>query len=182
MQAYNHSPQMFGRSESYEGQRSYPQRPQGYGNAPNRFGRPGYGSGLAAQPRDDYRMRQGGGMAFANPTYRSPQNDYRAPENSYRGSVGNERAYGGYGSGFNSSQHSGGFHLFGGGHSAEQPKSFGHGSHSGWGGSSGGWKAPKESHSFGGVHSFGGGHSFSSHVGGSHSSGSHGGGHSDHRH
>ncbi|HVZ83097.1 MAG TPA: DUF3300 domain-containing protein [Terracidiphilus sp.] len=150
--------EMYGRGAQTFNNRSqaYAPRQQNYGS---QYARPGYGSGFRSEPRSTYQPRAGGGMAFANPGYRAPQNSYR-PESAYRGSM-QPRSYGGYSGSY-------------GGRSA-QPRSFSGGGHSGWGGG-GGYKAPHESHSFsGGGHSFGGGgHSF----GGGHSSGggSHGGG------
>ncbi len=152
-QAYNRGAENFSRPQAYV------PRPQNYGNS---YTRPGYGSGTMSEPRSTYAPRAGGGMAFANPGYRAPQNSYRSegsyrPESTYRGST-EPRSYSGY-----SQPHSGGFHLFGGGHSSEHSS----GGRSGWGGGGGGYKAPKESHSsgghFGGGHSSGGGHSHSDH-------------------
>jgi uncharacterized membrane protein YgcG len=165
-QGYYRAPQAYGRS-----QQNYEPRQQAYAARPEQFGRQGYGSpqgygsNFAAAPRDSYAPRQGGVMTYANPTY-------RAPQNSYRGDIGG-RSYGGSSESFSGSQHSGGFHLFGGGHSSDNykaPKAYNYGGgHSAWGGSShgfgggGSFKAPKapkmpKEHSSGG-HSGGGGHS-----------------------
>lgn len=161
-------------SESFTNRpQAYVPRPQNYGNA---YGRPGYGSGFGSEPRSTYQPRIGGGMTYANPGYRAPQNGYRPGntyQNAYRGAT-EPRSYGGYSDHFGGQQRSGGFHLFGGGHNSEQPKAYSYGGgHSGWGGGSS-YKAPKESHSFGGGHSSGG-----HWGGGGHSSGG-GHGHSDH--
>jgi hypothetical protein len=158
-QAYNHFPQPVGRPQAYE------PRSQAYAGRQEQYGRQGYGSYNA--PHDNYVSRPG--LAFA-----SPSQSYRAPENTYpRGGFG-ARGYEGYGgSEAWKPQHSGGFHMFGGrssdGFSMKAPKAYSYGGgHSGWGGS-GGWKAPKESHSGGGGHSFdGGGHSGGGHSGGGH--------------
>lgn len=166
-QAYNSFPQSNARPAPFGGGRSqtFEPRQQAYAGRQDQFTRQSYGSGLSAQPRDNYVNR--GGMAFANPSQ-----SYRAPENSYRGGA-DSRSFNGYSNDYRGSQHSNGFHLFGGGHNSDSykaPKSFG-GGHSSWGGGS--FKAPKESHFGGGGHAFGGGHSS-----GGHSSG--GGGHSHH--
>lgn len=152
-QAYNRAPvvpvrpqplprrseSFIGGTEPYRAQPSAPNSPRmGYGAYPRA------GEAYGGRP----------GMAFA-----SRSQGYRAPESAYsRGEFGRQpsRAFGG------NSGHSGGFHLFGGGHNSESfsggghaPKSFGYGGH-----------APKK---------FGGGHaSHQSHSSGSHS---HGGGH-----
>ena len=166
-QAYNNFPQSNARPAPFGGGRAqtFEPRQQAYAGRQDQFSRQSNGPGLSAQPRDNYINR--GGMAFQNPSQ-----SYRAPENSYRGGT-DSRSFSGYSNDYRGSQHSGGFHLFGGGHNSDSykaPKSFG-GGHSSWGG--GGFKAPKESHFGGGGHAFGGGHS-----GGGHSSG--GGGHSHH--
>jgi hypothetical protein len=154
-------PQTYGRP-----QQSYEPRQQAYAARPEQFSRPGYGSSygsnFAAAPRDSFSPRSGGGMTYANPVY-------RAQQNTYRGDISGGRGYSGPSNTFSVPQRSGGFHLFGGGHSLDSykaPKNYG-GGRSAWGGSSHGFgggfkapKAPKESHSFGGGgHSFGGGHS-----------------------
>jgi hypothetical protein len=153
----------YGSGGFQNGMHSYGQAPQqfsGYGQRPG-----GYSPGVGQRPAQPF----GGGRGFG---YTAPSQAYRAPTPSF----GN-RSFGGnnnYASNFGGSQHSGGFHPFGGGHS--QP-SFGGGGHSFGGG--GGHSFGGGSHSFGGGggHSFGGGgHSFG---GGGHSSGGgHSGGHS----
>ena len=132
--AYNNRyPQPLARSPQFENrQPGYDQRSSAYQNRP--------------------------GAAFANPSYRTP-------ENNYRGSV--PRGYDAYrGNNFARSQsYGGGSHFFGGHNSdsfgGKAPKYNSGGGHSGWGGG-GGWKAPKESHS--GGHS-GGGHQSGGHSG-----------------
>jgi hypothetical protein len=130
-----------------------PTRPQqSYG--PLSYARPGYGSGFNGRREQAYGGRPGS-------VYRSPQQNWRGTAGtSQRGDFG-QRAYAGHagrGFGGNSAkpQHSGGFHLFGGGHgsshsfsaphfsSPKPPKRSGGGkpgggggghssSHSGWG-------------------------------------------------
>ncbi|HLY42768.1 MAG TPA: DUF3300 domain-containing protein [Terracidiphilus sp.] len=134
-------------------------------------------------PENGFRSGQFNGRHGMS--YGAPSRTYTTPQNSFHGQeFGGGHSYGGY-SGFGGNQqHSGGFHLFGGGHSNEYkaPKSFSYGGgHSSWGG--GGFKAPKApkmsggGHWGGGGHSFGGGGHFSGHSGGGHSSGHGGGGH-----
>lgn len=145
--------------EQYGRQQAYGGRESGYGSD---------GSGF-------YGRQQGNFAGRSGMSYGAPSRGYSAPENSFRGG-GLGRSYGGSSAFQDRSQHSGGFHLFGGGHSNEYkaPKSFG-GGRSGWGGGFKAPKAPKASH-FGGGHSFGGGH-----FGGGHGGGHGGGGHGHHR-
>jgi hypothetical protein len=131
--------------------------------------RPGYGPGVYSHNFYDRGSASAGRPAQS---YGNSFQGYRAPSaGSERGGYGQGSAY--MGNGFMSSsvkrQHSGGFHLFGGGH---EPKSFNE---------SKAFKKEeknfaKEERNFGGhsggFHSSGGGHS--SHGG---HSGSHGGGH-----
>ncbi len=122
----------------------------------------GYGSSFYNRPTTSYASRSA--PVFSNPmqTYRAPATTFARNDFAPRSSsafAGN--SFSGYS---NKPEHSGGFHLFGGGHSSENP----YGGH-----------APKSfsssksfsSHSGGGFHLFGG-HS----SGGGHSS-NHGGGH-----
>jgi hypothetical protein len=125
-----------------------PVRPQqSYG--PQSYARPGYGSSFYGRTEQAYSGRPGS-------VYGSPQQSWRgAPSKGQRGDYG-QRAYSGRaGQGFAGysvkPQHSGGFHLFGGGHGGQH--------------SYGGGKAPKSSG--GGKHGGGGGHS-SSHGGWGH--------------
>jgi hypothetical protein len=165
-QAYNHLPSTIGRPQPYGNS------PQGYASQSRQFANPSYGSSLNQRSMQGYSGRQG--MSYA------------APSQNYRSSGGSGFSGGGLGRGSSNSfagsyggSHSGGFHLFGGGHSSQ---SFGGGhSSGGFGGhSSGGLFSGHSSggHSGGGFfggHSSGGGHS-----GGGHSSG---GGHaSSHGH
>ena len=135
---------MPGRSQQSYAPRSY---------APQSYARPGYGSGFYGPTDQAYGGRPGS-------VYGSPQQSWRgAPSAPQRGDYG-QRAYSGQaGRGFDGysgkSQHSGGFHLFGGGHgsshsfsaphysSPKPPKSSGGGKHGGGGGghssSHGGW-------------------------------------------
>ena len=130
-----------------------------------RYGRTGDFNGVRAgsvygrtdsiyrQPVNSY-SRSG----FSQPVYRSPAQDYRTPAGSYRSQgFGHRTSFAGGYSG--KANRSGGFHLFGGGHSS---KGFSGGSH----------KA-----NFGGGHGLSGGHSgghFGSHGGGGgHSHGHH---------
>jgi hypothetical protein len=117
-----------------------PVRPQ-QSYAPYSYGRQSYGSGFFGQTRQAYGNRLGGTSI--------------SPQQSWRGAAPTPRSYKGSEGYSAKPQHSGGFHLFGGG---SGPKSsYGH--------SFGGGKAPK---SFGGgKHSGGGGHS-SSHGGWGH--------------
>ncbi|MDR3725456.1 MAG: DUF3300 domain-containing protein [Terracidiphilus sp.] len=138
--------------------RTYP-RPEGYGTRPGllaynhsqppitmpvrpqSYARPGYASGFYGR---------------STQAYASPQQAWRGPA-PQRGDFGQRYSSAPVGRGFAEynakPQHSGGFHLFGGGHGGEK--------------SYGGGHAPK--FSSGGKHSGGGG--------GSHSGGHHGGGH-----
>jgi hypothetical protein len=122
------------------------------------YARPGYGYGFYG----------GAGQAYARPSsvYSGPQQSWRAPAPSpqrgefvQRGDPGDRSYSASPGRGFAESpakpEHSGGFHLFGGGHHAEK--------------SYGGGHAPK---------SYGGGKEFKEHShGSSHSGGHHGDGH-----
>jgi hypothetical protein len=102
------------------------------------YGRPAYGSSFAA---GGYNSRPQGFYGNSQPAYRAPTTGFQSREFAQRssGPFGN-KGYSGY-----KAPSSGGFHLFGGGHSE---KSFGGGGK----GFGGGGK------SFGGGHSGGGGH------------------------
>jgi hypothetical protein len=170
-QAYNRMPQQFQRPSAGAG---YAARPQGYAGSEG-YTRPGYGYGYgyANRPAQNYATRPGmayaspyqgyRGPSYQSPSYREPsyrQPSYRAPEfNSSRAYAG--RGNEAYGGSFGRSEHSGGFHLFGGGHESRgfdggrAPKSFGGGHFSGGGHaprSFGHERAPKESHSSGHGH------------------------------
>jgi hypothetical protein len=173
--ASNRMPSPVGRPQPYQGTpQSFGNRPQRYGNGFQSYGarpqpfstygqRPGYGSSTYARPMENYGGGRSLGYAAPSQAYRAPTPSFghgfsRPPANAFAGSSGQ-------------SGHSGGFHVFGGGHSSSP--SFGGGSHS-FGSSGGGHSFGGGGHSFGGGgHSFGGGHS-----GGGHSSG---GGHGHHR-
>jgi hypothetical protein len=131
---------------------------------PQNYARSGNTSGFYSRTPQTYAGRPG--------AYSSPQQSWRAPaipsrpgefsQRSYSGDrpYSGQRAYQDYGSrgyakSFAKPEHSGGFHLFGGGHKAEKAY--------------GGYKVPK---------SHGGGKEFKEHShGGGHSGGHHGGGH-----
>jgi hypothetical protein len=142
--------------------RSFPPPGAGYGRsqmANNRmqppamrqqYTRPGYGEGFSSPRGSAYGSRPG--------TLFSPREPYRAPATSFqRSDFGNRSSA--------KSAHSGGFHLFGRGHSSDNFRSAGH--------------APKmkSSKSFGGGHSGGGHFGGGGHSGGGHSSSHHSGGH-----
>jgi Protein of unknown function (DUF3300) len=177
-QPYQGSPQSFGnRGQSYGyGSQSYAPRPQPYSNNGQR---PSFGSGYDPRPMQNYGRGHSLGYGAPSQTYRAPTPSFgghgysQPPSNSFAGSYGN---------------HSGGFHLFGGGHnnapSYGGSHSFGGGGHS-FGGSSHSFGGGGHSFGGGGGHSFGGGgHSFGGgHSGGGHSGGGHsGGGGHDHHH
>lgn len=169
-QAFNRPQQAFNRPQ------------EAFNNRQEQFQRPSYGSSSYGQAHNNYISRPG--------MYTSPS-PIRTPQNTYSG-----RTFNGYGatqSWGSQPRGSSGFNNYGG--SALRTYSYNGGGRSPFGGSSGGgWKAPKETHSFGGGsfggggrsfgggggHSFGGGggHSFS---GGGHSGGGHSGGGGHHR-
>lgn len=161
--AYNHPQAPISRPQSFMGgSQGFAGRSQGYPSRPQAYG--GYGFSSQGQ-------RPGSGGGYSNsPSFRAP-----SPSLGQGGSYG-----GGRGNAFAPSQHSGGFHLFGGGHNNSQ--NYGGGGHafSGGGHSFGGGGhafTGGGGHGFGGGggHSFsGGGHSFGG--GGGHSSGGHSGG------
>ncbi len=124
----------------------------------------GYRSSLNRGAGEGYRGGVGAAYNHSMPAYRAPTSSFQ------RGDFGG-RSSGAFASkdfarASGKASHSGGFHLFGGGHSAKKVSSRGSGGfHLGGGG-----HAPKSFH--GGGKSFGGGHS---HGGGGHSGGGHGG-------
>jgi len=127
------------------------------------FDRLGYGSSSNRWSGQGYRGGTGAAFYRSMPAYRAPTSSFQ------RGQIG-ERSTGAFASrNFAQSAgkppHSGGFHLFGGGHAPKSVSSRGSG-----GFHVGGGHSPMSFH--GGGKSFGGGHS---HGGGGHSSG-HGGG------
>ena len=129
------------------------------------FARGGYGSSWNRGTGEGYR-------SGVRPTYDRSMQAYHAPASGFQRGEFRGRSSGAFASSnFSHSAgkppHSGGFHLFGGGHAPKSVSSRGSGGfHMGGGG-----HAPKSFH--GGGKSFGGGHS---HGGGGHSSG-HGGKH-----
>ena len=149
---YAYRPQTFGNSTggyNYSNHpQTYPGRPPVYASRPqvSAFNNPGYGYGNRSahtySPRPNY-------------AYSSPYSSYRTPRFSQPSSH-DDRSFNPYGDKTARSEHSGGFHLFGGGSSPKSfkapkysaPRSFGGFSH---GKAS---SAPKASHSGGG----GGGH------------------------
>jgi hypothetical protein len=116
---------------------------------PQQYNRPSYGESFSSARGSSYGGRPGVVSS-------SPRQTYRAPAQAFQRSD--------FGKGSSKSARSGGFHLFGGGHSSGNFRSSGH--------------APKmkSSKSFGGGHS-GGGHFGGGHSGGGHSSSHHSGGH-----
>jgi len=125
--------------------RNYP-RPEGYDTRPglqayNRYQPP------VNMPRPQSFARPGYGSGFygrSTQAYASPRQEWRGPT-SQRGDFGQRYSSAPAGRGFAEytakPQHSGGFHLFGGGHGGEKsyggghaPKSYGGGKHSGGGG------------------------------------------------
>ncbi len=182
-QNYGYRPQTYpNRAPAYTNP-GYSSRPQSYSN-------PGYRYGYTGQTTNTYPGNGYSRNSYSAPqpyatrpgfTYSNPSSSYRAPQsNNSRGfsSRGfSNRSYENYGNTMTRNEHSGGFHLFGGGqpksfssprapsYSYKAPKSFG-GGHQSFGGGH---------QSFGGGHqSFGGGHMSAPKV--SHSSGG-GGGH-----
>jgi hypothetical protein len=122
-----------------------PMRPrQSYGS--QSYARPGYGSSFYDRTEPAYSGRPGS-------VYSSPQQGWRGAAPTPQRNDYGQRAFSGYaGRGFEGysakPQHSGGFHLFGGGHGSghsygggKAPKSYGGGKHGGGGHSSshGGW-------------------------------------------
>jgi hypothetical protein len=161
-QNYGYRPQTYpNRAPAYTNP-GYSSRPQSYSN-------PGYRYGYTGQTTNSYpgngysRNSYSAPQAYATRpgfTYSNPSGSYRAPQSNNSRGFSN-RSYENYGNTMARNEHSGGFHLFGGG----QPKSFGSQRAPSYS-----YKAPK---SFGGGHqSFGGGHQS---FGGGHQS--FGGGH-----
>ena len=143
-------------------QTAYNRMPQP--SRPQQFGSNAYGSNN--RPWDNHITRPG--MAYA-----APSQPYRAPVSSYPREEMGSRPYGtqNYAPKEN---HSGGFHLFGGGHSSDKvyggermPKSYSFSGHEpkGFGREKApkAPKMPKASHSGGGGHSGGGHHGFFGH-------------------
>ena len=131
-QDFAHGPQAFGANRSV--QQAYNHMQPAANSA---YGRPAYGSSFAG----GYNNRAQGFYGHSQPAYRSPAGGFQNREFAQRfySPFGN-KGYSGY-----KAPSSGGFHLFGGGHSE---KSFGGGGKSFGGGGK----------SFGGGHSGGGGH------------------------
>ena len=156
-QNYGYRPQTYpNRAETYTN-RGYQNRPQSYSNPGSRYGYTGRSNYGYTGPQT-YATRPS--FAYSNPSrsYRAPQQDYSRGFSS-RGY--SNRSFENYGNTAARNQHSGGFHLFGGGtpkgfsnprapkYSYKAPKSFG-GGHQSFGG--GHMSAPKMSHSSGGNH------------------------------
>ncbi|MGA2673761.1 MAG: DUF3300 domain-containing protein [Terracidiphilus sp.] len=122
------------------------------------YARPGYGSGFYGGAGQAYAGRPGSVYASPPQSWRAPAPSPQRGEFAQRGYSGDRSYSASPGRGFAESpakpEHSGGFHLFGGGHNAEK--------------SYGGGHAPK---------SYGGGKEFKEHShGSSHSGGHHGDG------
>jgi hypothetical protein len=135
------------------------------------FDRRGYGSSLNRGSGESYRGAAGAAYGGSMTTNRAPASGFQRGEFAGRSSgafASNNFAHSG-GKATGKAPHSGGFHLFGGGHAPKSVSSRGSGGFH----LRGGGHAPKSFH--GGGKSFGGGHS---HGGGGHSSGHGGGGHS----
>ena len=119
-----------------------PVRPRPFGME-QQYGRPGYGSGF-------YGRSQAGQGYSGRP---SASYGYRPPaESGHRGLFGH-RSSNNYAGSYGRPKGSGGFHLFGGGHSSRgfgggghAPKGFGGGKHSGGGGHFGGHGGGKHHH------------------------------------
>jgi hypothetical protein len=118
-----------------------PARPQSYANQPQQYGRQGYGSGYYGRSAEGYASRP-------SPAYEPA---YRAPAEGWQRGGFEQRSSRAFAESPGKETRSGGFHLFGGGHSSESSRGGGH--------------APKE---FSSKHPCGGGHS-----GGHHGSGHH---------
>jgi Protein of unknown function (DUF3300) len=127
-----------------------------------RFDGRGYRSSLNRETGIGYRGGAGGAYDRSMQAYRSPTSGFERGE--FGGRSSGTFATRDFGHSSGKAPHSGGFHLFGGGHAPKGVSSRGSGGfHMGGGG-----HAPKSFH--GGGKSFGGGHS---HGGGGHSGGKH---------
>lgn len=178
----------YNRGPSAVGPQSYRGTPQSFAGHGQIYGSYGYGSQSYARPQQPSNYGQhsafgSGAYSRGTPVYggggrnygfSAPSRSYRAPTPSFGHGAGRppSNAFAGN---YGQSGHSGGFHLFGGGHNSQ---SFGGSSHSFGGGnhsfSGGGHSFGGGGHSFGGGgHSFGGGHSGGGHSGGGHSGGGH---------
>jgi hypothetical protein len=142
----------------------------GYSSRPQNYSNPGYRYGYTGQTTNTYpgngysRNSYSAPQAYATRpgfAYSNPSSSYRAAPQSNNSRGFSNRSYENYGNSTAQNQHSGGFHLFGGGqsrsfssqrapsYSYQAPKNFG-GGHQSFGGGH---------QSFGGGHqSFGGGH------------------------
>jgi hypothetical protein len=158
---YQSPGQVYGRP-ALPPQQAYNHMPQPV--RPQQFGNGAYGS--YNRPLDNHITRPG--MAYA-----APSQPYRPPVSSYPREEMGSRSYGAQNYA-PQENHSGGFHLFGSGHSSEQaygggrmPKSYNFSGHESRGfGREKAPKAPKmpkASHSGGGGHSGGGHHGFFGH-------------------
>ncbi len=142
------------------------------------FSRPGYSSGMTAQPRSGAVQRPGGAMSFTNPGP-APRLGGNAPQSTMRAPYG-----GGFGNSFGGSYNNGGrSQSFSaaprGNYSApSQSRSYAYGGGQSFGGRA--YSAPQAPRSYSGGSSYGGAHSYSGGGGSrpSFSGGSSGGGHS----
>lgn len=167
-QAYNHMPSPIGRPQPYGGGgQNFAGRQQQFADP---GARSGSGSSFNQRPMQSYGGRQG--MAYA-----APSQNYRGGSGFGQGGFSQPRSSNGYSGSNGGSQHSGGFHLFGGGHNSQNFGGGGHSSGGFLGGShsSGGFRGHSSGGFFGGhsggSHSSGGGHSGGGHSGGGHSGG-----------
>jgi hypothetical protein len=141
---------------------TYPNRTQmytnpGYSSRPQTYSNPGYRYGYTGQTANSYLGNGYSRNSYSTPqtyttrpgfAYSNPSGSYRAAPQSNNSRGFSNRSYENYGNTITRNEHSGGFHLFGGG---AAPKSF-----SSQRAPSYSYQAPK---SFGGGHqSFGGGH------------------------
>ena len=168
----NHQPTNYGRPYPSPGtayarptQEAY-NRTQPMLSRPQQYSRPAYsnysyGSSFYNRPAQSYGYRPAPGYNYSTQAYRTPTSSF--PRNEFTQRSSGTFASNGFAGYSNKTEHSGGFHLFGGSHSSENPYSGGH--------------APKSfnSKSFS-AHSSGGFHFFGGHSGGGGHSSSHGSG------
>lgn len=169
MAAFNRTPYSYGQNHLGYGyarpaQEAYT-RTQRIVSTPQQYGRSAYGynSGFYNRPVQNYGSRMAPAYGNSIQTYRAPM--MNMPRNSFTARSSGMFASNNFAGYSNKAPHSGGFHLFGGGHSS---KSF----------HSGGGHMPKMPKSYGGGKSFSshsnGFHGFGGHSGGGHSFGHHG--------
>ena len=117
-----------------------PVRPRPFAGE-QQYGRPGYGSGFYGRSGTEqgYSGRPSAGYGYRPPS-----------ESGQRGGFGQQRSSHDFAGSYGKPKGSGGFHLFGGGHSSRgfsggghAPKGFGGGKHSGGGGHGGGHSGGK---------------------------------------